>query len=104
MVRFSRVGVAVCLMGHPLWRWPLARMSHREGNILKDQAYGEKMGVSPRNPGECGFAVFAGSVGFYNSDQTGSAQMCSGVWCCSCERAALCGLQHTVSTEKIIPF
>src|SRR5215471_11103745 len=54
MVRFSRVGLAVCLMGHPLWRWPLAWMSHREGNILKDQAYGERMGVSPRNSMECG--------------------------------------------------
>src|SRR5215813_168357 len=53
MVRFSRVGLAVCLMSYPLWRWPLAWRSHREGNMLKDQAYGERMGVSPRNSGEC---------------------------------------------------
>src|SRR5262249_22164640 len=58
MVRFSRVGLAVCLMGYPLWRWPLAWRSHREGNILKDQAYGERMGVSPRNSGECAFFFF----------------------------------------------
>src|SRR5262245_12174948 len=54
MVRFARVGVAVCLLGYPLWRWPLAWRSHREENMLKDQAYGERMGVSPRNSGECG--------------------------------------------------
>src|SRR5215510_4889911 len=63
MVRFSRVGLAVCLMGYPLWRWPLAWRSHREGNILKDQAYGERMGVSPRNSGECGFFSLGQGLG-----------------------------------------
>ena len=29
-------------------------MRHGEGNVLKDQAYGKKLRVSPRNPGECG--------------------------------------------------
>lgn len=24
----------------PPWRWSLARMRHRDGNVLKDQAYG----------------------------------------------------------------
>jgi hypothetical protein len=35
-------------------RWPLVRMRHREGNVLKDQAYGERLGASPLNLVECG--------------------------------------------------
>jgi hypothetical protein len=38
-------------------RWPLVRMRHREGNVLKDQAYDERLGASPLNPVECGFRV-----------------------------------------------
>src|SRR2546423_406077 len=30
------------------------KMRHREGHALKDQAYGERIGTSPRNPMECG--------------------------------------------------
>src|SRR6266446_245105 len=57
MVRLWRVGIAVCPMCHPLCRWPLARMRHREGNVLKDQAYCERLGASPLNSGECGIRV-----------------------------------------------
>src|SRR5262245_4504165 len=32
-------------------------MRHREGNMLKWQAYGERIRVSPLNPGECGKGV-----------------------------------------------
>jgi hypothetical protein len=32
---------------------PLARMRHREGNVLKDQAYCERLGASPLNSVEC---------------------------------------------------
>jgi hypothetical protein len=28
-------------------------MRHCVGNVLKDQAYGERIGASPRNPLEC---------------------------------------------------
>ena len=31
---------------------PLARMRHGEGNVLKDQAYCERLGASPLNSGE----------------------------------------------------
>ncbi len=41
-------------------RWPLVRMRHREGNVLKDQAYGERLGVSPLNSGECVYFFLAG--------------------------------------------
>ena len=34
-------------------RWLLVRMRHREGNVLKDQAYCERIGASPLNPMEC---------------------------------------------------
>jgi hypothetical protein len=37
-----------------LCRWPLVWMRHRERNVLKEQAYCERLGVSPRNPMECG--------------------------------------------------
>ena len=30
------------------------RMRHRVGNVLKDQAFCERIGAPPRNPGECG--------------------------------------------------
>ena len=29
------------------------KIRHREGHALKDQAYGERIGTSPRNPMEC---------------------------------------------------
>jgi len=35
-------------------RWVLMR--HGEGNVLKYQAYGERLGTSPLNPVECGTA------------------------------------------------
>ena len=35
---------------------PLALMRYGDGNILKDQAYGERLGVPPLNSGECGNA------------------------------------------------
>ena len=35
-------------------RWPLVRMRHREGNVLKYQAYCVRLGASPLNPMECG--------------------------------------------------
>src|SRR5713226_3341032 len=54
MVRFPRGVLAVCPMSHPLWRWPLVRMRHRVGNVLKDQDYCESIGASPRNSVECG--------------------------------------------------
>src|SRR6266568_4349749 len=53
MVRFSRGALAVCPMSHPLLRWPLAPMRHREGNVLKDQASCEKFRASPLNRVEC---------------------------------------------------
>src|SRR5262249_51201692 len=34
-------------------------MRHREGNMLKWQAYGERIRVSPLNPGECEKSVSA---------------------------------------------
>jgi hypothetical protein len=33
-------------------------MSHREGNVLKDQAYYETIGASPLNPVECDIFVY----------------------------------------------
>jgi len=39
-------------------RWLSVRMSHREGNVLKDQAYYETIGASPLNPVECVTACF----------------------------------------------
>src|SRR5437870_11783336 len=47
------MALAACPMSHPLLRWPLVRREHREGNILKDQAYCERIGASPLNPLEC---------------------------------------------------
>ena len=35
-------------------RWLSVAMRHREGNALKDQAYGERIGASPLNAMECG--------------------------------------------------
>ena len=34
-------------------RWLSVKMRHRDGNALKDQAYGERIGASPLNPMEC---------------------------------------------------
>ena len=36
---------------------PLARMRHGEGNVWKDQAYGKRLRVSPRNSVECAEAT-----------------------------------------------
>jgi len=33
------------------------KIRHREGHALKDQAYGERIGTSPRNPMECGARI-----------------------------------------------
>jgi hypothetical protein len=44
----------VCPMGHPLWRWSLVPMRHREDNLLKNQAPCEGVTISPRHPMECG--------------------------------------------------
>jgi hypothetical protein len=38
-------------------------MRHGEGNVLKDQAYGKRLRVSPRNSVECEAAHFSGNVG-----------------------------------------
>src|SRR6267378_1904603 len=35
-------------------RWLSVKRRHREGNALKDQAYGERIGAPPLNPMECG--------------------------------------------------
>ena len=35
-------------------RWGLVRMRHREGNMLKDQAFYERLRASPLNQVECG--------------------------------------------------
>src|SRR5215470_16490228 len=55
MVRFWRVGLALCSTSHPRLRWPLVRMKHRGGNVLKDQAFYESLRASPLNPVESGF-------------------------------------------------
>jgi len=34
-------------------RWPLVRMRHHVGNVLKDQAYCERIEASPLNSVEC---------------------------------------------------
>ena len=62
MVRFSRGALAVCPMSHPLIRWPLAPMRHREGNVLKDQTSCQKFRALPLNRVECG-AVNCGGGG-----------------------------------------
>jgi hypothetical protein len=35
--------------------WQLVLMRYREDNVLKDQAYSERIGASPLNPMECGW-------------------------------------------------
>ena len=36
-------------------KWPLVRMRHRGGNVLRDQAFYERLRASPLNPMESGF-------------------------------------------------
>jgi hypothetical protein len=36
---------------------PLVRMRYGDGNVLKDQAYCERLGASPLNSVECGFSA-----------------------------------------------
>src|SRR5215510_7384537 len=52
MVRFWRVGLALCPTSHPRLKWPLVRMRHRGGNVLRDQAFYERLRASPLNPME----------------------------------------------------
>jgi len=52
----------VCPMGHPLCRWSLVPMRHREDNLLKNQAPCEGVTISPRNPMECGKVSNVGEV------------------------------------------
>ena len=40
-------------------RWPLVRMKHREGNVLKDQVYCERFAMSPLKSVECEAPRFA---------------------------------------------
>src|SRR5215471_9379961 len=54
MVRFWRVGLALCSTSHPRLKWPLVRMRHRGGNVLRDQAFYERLRASPLNPMESG--------------------------------------------------
>jgi hypothetical protein len=39
--------------GSPSVQMAIVRMRHGEGNVLKDQAYGKRLRVSPRNSVEC---------------------------------------------------
>src|SRR5262245_5449953 len=71
MVRFPRGVLAVCPMSHPLWRWPLVRMRHRVGNVLKDQDYCESIGASPRNSVECELGDDSDNTTASNSTPTG---------------------------------
>ena len=43
----------LCHVSSP-YRWPLMRMRHRGGNVLKDQVYCERIATSPLNSVECG--------------------------------------------------
>src|SRR5262245_4380326 len=54
MVRFWRVGLAFCPTAHPRLQWPWVRMRHRGGNVLRDQAFSERLRASPLNPMESG--------------------------------------------------
>src|SRR5262249_37795282 len=60
MVRFWRVGLALCPTSHPRLKWPLVRMRHRGGNVLRDQAFYERLRASPLNPMESGLIIFHG--------------------------------------------
>src|SRR5215468_7694361 len=72
MVRLWRGGFALCPTSPPRLQWPLVRMRHRGGNVLRDQAFYERLRASPLNPMESGdvysqWRTFAHVMGFWDA-------------------------------------